>query len=142
MTSQYELSHSLSGTGAHSGWGSTDRTTNSNTDMSTVPTTGSTNLGQGDRGGPTNLTPSSSIGSFVNTDEKRPLVAKFFDLTRSLSTSNWDDPAGGEGEGGGGPGRERRTLGWLGGVFASVALGQLSTNAFLRVGKYFFFYFF
>ncbi len=30
----------------------------------------------------------------------------------------------------------RRNLGWLGGVFASIALGQLSTVVFLRVGKF------
>ena len=54
-----------------------------------------------------------------------------FDLTRSLSKPGGDigyDPLAP-------PSSERRNLGWLGGVFAAVALAQFSTNLFLRVGK-------
>lgn len=134
MASQYELSNSV---GASKPNGNTGIGKKAST-MSDVSTRGSTNVRQRDRSSPPTgttpgLTPSSSVGSFTSTDERRPLVAKFFDLTRSLSTTGWDEDGG---EGGPHGKNSRRILGWLGGVFASVALGQLSTNAFLRVGEY------
>ena len=50
---------------------------------------------------------------------------EIYDLNRSLSRSPsalWKD--------------SRRSLDWIGGVFATVALAQLSTNLFQRVGEY------
>ena len=62
------------------------------------------------------------------TDESSPLMCstEVLNLNKSLSVGTKSVN----------PFLVRRNLGWIGGVFASVALGQLSTNLFQRVGKY------
>ena len=69
-------------------------------------------------------------------EDHTPLVVstEVIDLMRSLS-----DPWGEAAQSPSGDEENktplRRNLGWIGGVFATVALAQFSTNLFLRVGE-------
>ena len=67
--------------------------------------------------------PENGEVDFSSLSERTPLISsRVFNLSRSVSIA---------------PGAMvvRRNLGWIGGVCASVALGQLSTNLFQRVGE-------
>ena len=85
------------------------------------------------------MTESQEAGSTSGYVEQRPKMEKsplvkqqtdgVFTLSRSLSTSAWDLAAKDQEK------NSNRTLGWLGGCFASVALGQLAVVVFQRVGK-------
>ena len=73
---------------------------------------------------------SSPTRSYQAVEERHSIYYSSYvvDLNRSLSQAAPPD-------GSNPPPVNRRSLGWLGGVFAAVALAQFSTNLFLRVGK-------